>query len=59
MKKIINLLNAHGVEVHEGTPGNYFVMNGSEEININFWDQNDALTFLGYDPEQLEIYSIN
>lgn len=47
MKKIINLLEAYGVEVFQvGT--NYFVHEGEQEVSIDFWDEEDVFDFLGY-----------
>ena len=54
MKKIIELLHAHGIEVFHAQDKEIIHGDQNQEIIINHWDIEEVLDFLGYDPMTIE-----
>ncbi|WP_374440486.1 hypothetical protein [Epilithonimonas sp.] len=50
MKKIIQLLQAHGIEVFHAQDKEIIHGDKNQEIIINHWDMDETLDYLGYDP---------
>ena len=55
MKKIIQLLQAHGIEVFHAQDKDVIHGDQNQEIIINHWDMEETLDFLGYNPTTPEL----
>ena len=53
MKKIIQLLQAHGIEVFHAQDQDVIHGEDNQEIIINHWDMEETLDFLGYNQKTL------